>query len=539
MPLSASTRAVVAAALASLGCGTIYVYSVYSTQLAARVHLSASQSAVIGMMGTIGVSLFGGFGAATIDWFGPRIPTAVGSVLLLLGYSILYHCYQAQLASMLLLAFGTCIAGLGSALAYSASMKTSAVNFPHARGTATAFPIATFGLSAFFFSTISSIFFKQDTAGFLMLLGIMTAGLCITGAPFLVMPDNHHHHHHQDTKSKAVGSHGTTTPNHSGYGVIHSSQTSLNTMDNNTNHATSNTPTLNEPHQNPFLDDSHAVHGLNLFTRPEFWAQFVVLGLLAGSGQMYIYSVGYIVRAIAQQHSPTTPLLDHTIQSIQSLQVAAISLCSFGGRIISGILSDVLNHRMQRLWMIFLSCMVAIVVHSFMAFTTFTSTFYLWILSCLVGLYYGLAFGVFPTIVGDTFGMRGYSQNWGMVCVAPVFGVYFFNSIFGHVYDANSVKADDPEHEGMVLHVCFKGSGCYSSAFRYSASISVVLLGVVAWMIWTMKHQHPHQMIRKVENQYVRIEEGGHDGNNVDSEVVISQEDEEEVEAMARSAIIP
>lgn len=94
-----------------------------------------------------------------------------------------------------------------------------------------------------------------------------------------------------------------------------------------------------------------------------------------------------------------------------------------------------------------------------------------------------------------------------MVCMAPVFGVLFFNSIFGHVYDANSVEADDPEHKDAVLHVCFKGSDCYSTVFKYSASISVLTLRVVAWMIWTMKRQHP-QMNRKVDNHYVMIVEG-------------------------------
>lgn len=501
------------------------------------------------MMGTIGVSLLGGIAGVLVDRAGPRIPTLLGSGLLLTGYFLIYHCYVSYIRSILLLAIGTCMAGFGSTLTYSSSMKTSAVNFPHSRGTATAFPIAAFGLSAFVFSTISTLFFKGDTAGFLMVLAITTSSLCFFGAPFLKMPFH--------------SGHSSLPATHSTDSLVPSSPVTVSTTQNNpdnsfntfnygsssNSHASLTTLTHNQQpvHHNPLLDDSHAISGYEMITRKEFWAQFLVLGLLAGSGQMYIYSVGYIVRAISQ-YGQTDPVSDNSIQGIQSFQVALISLSSFLGRIISGIMSDVLNHKLevQRLWMIFGSCIVAISVHTIMATVMFTNSAYLWPLSCLVGLSYGLAFGVFPTIVADTFGMYRYSQNWGMVCVSPVFGVYLFNLIFGRIYDSNSITIKDPNNEKHFSHVCFKGSKCYSGAFVYTSTISVFTLALICWMIWTLKHQHP-AMISRSFNKYLPVAFSGdtsgssNENANIltEEENAIIEEDQDEVEVIARSAIIP
>lgn len=50
------------------------------------------------------------------------------------------------------------------------------MNWPMNRGTATAFPLSAFGLSAFFFSAVSHLALPGDTAGFLLFLSI---GTCI------------------------------------------------------------------------------------------------------------------------------------------------------------------------------------------------------------------------------------------------------------------------------------------------------------------------------------------------------------------------
>ena len=65
-------------------------------------------------------------------------------------------------------------------MAFASAIKTSALNWPHHRGTATAFPLAAFGLSAFFFSLIGSIFFPGSPGRFLMVLAIGTSSLILS-----------------------------------------------------------------------------------------------------------------------------------------------------------------------------------------------------------------------------------------------------------------------------------------------------------------------------------------------------------------------
>ena len=66
----------------------------------------------------------------------------------------------------------------------SAHCAAAALNWPEHRGTATAFPLAAFGLSAFVFSLLSSVF-EDDTGHFLLLLAVGTFALCFVGVFFL------------------------------------------------------------------------------------------------------------------------------------------------------------------------------------------------------------------------------------------------------------------------------------------------------------------------------------------------------------------
>ena len=66
-------------------------------------------------------------------------------------------------------------------MAFAAAVKTSALNWPHHRGTATAFPLAAFGLSAFAFSVTGSVIFPGNTSAFLTLLAAGTFFLTFFG----------------------------------------------------------------------------------------------------------------------------------------------------------------------------------------------------------------------------------------------------------------------------------------------------------------------------------------------------------------------
>lgn len=130
-----------------------------------------------------------------IDARGPRLAVVAGSVLLGLGYFPLRQTYDAGSGSVPFLCVVSYLTGLGGCMAFMAAVKTSALNWPHHRGTATAFPLAAFGLSAFFFSLFGSLIVPGDTSAFLLLLAVGTFALTLGGFFFLhVLPPMPHYH---------------------------------------------------------------------------------------------------------------------------------------------------------------------------------------------------------------------------------------------------------------------------------------------------------------------------------------------------------
>lgn len=64
------------------------------------------------------------------------------------------------------------------------------LNWPTHRGSATAFPLAAFGLSAFFYTLIAGIAFPGNTSGLLTMLSLATSLLVLVALPFLIVVDH-------------------------------------------------------------------------------------------------------------------------------------------------------------------------------------------------------------------------------------------------------------------------------------------------------------------------------------------------------------
>ena len=64
-------------------------------------------------------------------------------------------------------------------------MSVAALNYPTHRGTATAFPLSAYGLSAFFYATVSSLAFGDNPSKLLLLLAAGTFSMCFVGFFFL------------------------------------------------------------------------------------------------------------------------------------------------------------------------------------------------------------------------------------------------------------------------------------------------------------------------------------------------------------------
>ena len=101
--------------------------------------------------------------------------------------------------------------------------------------------------------------------------------------------------------------------------------------------------------------------------------------------------------------------------------------------------------------------------------------------SGLSGLGYGFLFGVFPSIVAETFGIHGLSQNWGFMTLRPVLSGNISNLFYGTVFDSHSLVGPDGERS------CPDGIECYRNA--YYVTLGACGVGLLT-TLWTIRHQH-------------------------------------------------
>lgn len=279
---------------------------------------------VQGASANLGMYLLGAPVGMIVDAKGPRLAVIVGALLLGAGYFPLHQAYDKGSGSMPLLCLFSFFTGLGGCAAFAAAIKTSALNWPHHRGTATGFPLAAFGLSAFFFSSFAQFVLPGNTGHFLLLLACGTFGIPFVSFFFLrVLPHQHYSmvptqdsngrgesnrlHRTKSEESKYRAERALLEPGMSNYGFSKTAQeNALNKQDtraeapevitSHTNETSSlmSSPTASDPgdvsEENTIKDHAHRVdiRGFKLLPLLEFWHLFSLMGILTGIGLMTI-----------------------------------------------------------------------------------------------------------------------------------------------------------------------------------------------------------------------------------------------------------
>ncbi|KAL2280491.1 hypothetical protein FJTKL_12481 [Diaporthe vaccinii] len=426
----------VAATFVSLACGSNYVYSAWAPQFADRLKYSTTQSNLIGLAGNLGMYAFGMPVGILVDAKGPRPAALLGSIMLALGYFPLHLAYDKGSGSVALMCLYSFLSGLGGCTAFAAAVKTSALNWPHHRGTATAFPLAAFGLSAFFFSLIGGFLFPGDTGDFLLLLAYGTAGMTFLGFWFLrVIP------HHGSYQSVAADE---------DEGKVRSDA--------------------------PFVEPD--IRGWQILRSLEFWQFFAIMGILAGIGLMTINNIGHSVQALWSHYDDSVS--NDSLLKRQQLHVSILSVCSFSGRLLSGVGSDFLVKVLHasRVWCLVVAGFIFTVAQ--VCALDMVNPNLLGFVSGLSGLGYGFLFGVFPSIVAESFGIHGLSQNWGLMTMSPVVSGNVFNLFYGVVFDHHSVVGPNGERS------CVEGLQCYRAA--YLVTLASCIVGFVL-TLFVIRHQ--------------------------------------------------
>lgn len=527
----------VAATAISLACGTNYVYSAWAPQFADKLHLSTTQSNLIGVAGNLGMYTMGVPIGMVIDRMhaGPRPAVMLGALLLGLGYLPQKLAYDRGDGSVALLCLSSYLTGFGGCMAFAASVKTSALNWPHHRGTATAFPLAAFGLSAFSFSVFGELVFPGNTGAFLATLTVGTFCLCFVGFFFLrVWPHDHVHGHHRRhgsqisyqslsgggndgptesqqlrrTSSDAPAATAKTAPQSSDDeedGGDDLERQGVNTAAARTNRqdadveaaaalpgedadetsslmssTASSLPDEVLVQSSVDMDRSHRIdmRGWSLLSNGEFWQFFSIMALLAGIGLMTINNIGHNVNALWRYYDKN--VTEEFLISHQQMHVSILSVGSFTGRLLSGVGSDFLVKSLHanRVWCLVVSSLIFCAAQ--VSAITITDPRLLGLVSGLSGLGYGFLFGVFPSIVAESFGIHGLSQNWGFLTLSPVASGYVFNLFYGTAFDAHSVVGPGGERS------CPDGLECYRAA--YYVTLAACGLGLIVSLA-VIRHQ--------------------------------------------------
>ncbi|CAG7958497.1 unnamed protein product [Penicillium nalgiovense] len=385
---------------------------------------------------------------------------------------------------------------MGSCSAFGGSIKTAASNFPEHRGTATAFPMAAFGLSALFWSNLSALIFKDDTGHFLLLLALGTSILSFASIPFLRILASeayssvpHNSHESSDLRPVPEDSElpfeNEQYPAHArSHSVASNSQGRAFANDDETATLVSKNDqprpsfdTLDDDFLDEVAMEAHQtdIRGLAMLRKVEFWQLFLTMALLSGIGLMTINNIGNSVKALWLYYDDSAT--DLFIQHRQVMHVSILSFGNFLGRLFSGIGSDLLVKKlgMSRIWCLFLSAVVFTLTQ--LAGTTISNPNSLVVVSGFTGIAYGFLFGVFPSLTAHTFGIGGLSQNWGVMTLAPVFSGNVFNLLYGNIYDGHSVVGHDGDRE------CPDGLACYRSAYFMTFVSGLFGIAVCLWAI--------------------------------------------------------
>lgn len=241
-------------------------------------------------------------------------------------------------------------------------------------------------------------------------------------------------------------------------------------------------PILSKPI--PAWQDNHIYQTV---TQPRFLAFFLILSILSGIGQTYIYSVGFVVDTMV--HSD--PDIKVNTEAIQSLQVSIISIMSFLGRLSAGPISDLLVKKVkaQRAWCVLVACALMFVasrqilsdvvsirplISSVNAKKRYPAIDNISLTSFTFGYAFGVTFGTFPAIIADQFGTAGFSTTWGLCTTGGMISVKAFSAVFANDLSSNTKVGKS---------FCIKGSLCYRHTFHITALFSIINASIVCLLI--------------------------------------------------------
>lgn len=468
LPATSHWHILLASVPVALATGTLFVYSVYGTQLAERCHLDSSQAANLNVAATIGTAFGGMLGGLATDAYGTQIPILGTLLTVPTGYRWLYELYMiGESASRIQLLSAMFLVGFGSVAGYFSTIKAVALSFPEYKGSAQSVTIASFAISSLINLLVASKVYEGDVGEFLYFLHILSMVMLLVGFIFVRIEG------YVDAETEPL-----LAQQEGGLAVLLLASESEVLL-------------VSESAKREF--EPHSLKHLSLkqsLAHPVFWVHYAVLAVIQGLGQMYIYSVGSIVQALHYRYQILHPEEQiPPLHEFQAVHVLLIAVASFAGRLASGPQSDfIVRKGAQRHWILVVALVFLLVGHLLLnvkidrIFSTMESiNIVLLVVSCFIGYAYGFGFACYPAIIADLFAMKNYSFIWGFLYTATSLGLTVMTKLFGHIYDSNRKFWDGKDY------VCDKGAACYRDTFGYTSELAVVAIGAVLGYIWWIR----------------------------------------------------
>lgn len=239
-------------------------------------------------------------------------------------------------------------------------------------------------------------------------------------------------------------------------------------------------------------------HVLQLLKNKLFLSQYALNAFYCAIGQVYIFSIGFIVRAQVNYyrlHQPSQAAIpslvfkvalsltpDSTATSTsdplnlavtyQALQVSIISFSNFLGRLVSGPASDLIHKKLKlnKIYVIVFS--LFFLTMGQVSLLISNNLDYLSLTSFLIGLSYGSIYGTMPSIVADLFGSKNFATTWALLGTGPIGIFLVLSDYFGVVYDS---KSEWSYLGDQKLKMCLKGKNCYWDVFALNTMGCLVL----------------------------------------------------------------
>jgi len=468
----------ISAAANALCAGGVFTFPLMSPALVAHLKLTQPQLTTIALAGMTGQYPFAAVVGKVIDRYGPWACSLVSACLFSSGFGLFAReiaktpddISQPSSSSFHHLTLYFFIAGLGTVFSYFSSVFSASKNFPDFIGMASGTMMALFGLSPMFFSLVASTFFSTpqnglDVTHYLQFLCILCGSVHLLGALALTIPAS-------DRVDSDVVSEAEDDPEAA--------------ADENTSLIPGKRPQAQV--QVIPVEEADAV--ADLLRDGNFWLLAFVTFVVLGSSEMVLSNIGTIVLSVPAQSSSIVKAFEASSDATTSLQVRILSLANTISRLLVGPLADFISpvafllpsgersftrkHHMSRVLFLTFSTTVLALTFSWMVVGVHSEAS-LWALSAGVGIAYGCAFTVLPSLVSSIWGMPNLGRNYGVLTYAPFIGTPCFSYLYAFVADR--------QHQSYS--VC-KGVECWQLTFFVSLIAAVVALCATLrlWKTW-------------------------------------------------------